>query len=130
MGELIQKYKIKLMMPANDWFGLFEWPQWATLQEEPVVAFASMVVCDLTILEEYAFNWEEAEREDMAHRIVVPMFKDYNWDRIGAQIEPYISSTKDDLGILRWLYRGEGNHGFNMAELVNKNFKEKADAKQ
>ena len=109
MTKLNHNCKILEMLQADDWWALFDWPEYETYQEEPVVAFARVLVyhsvASYPVSEE---EWAEAERAGAVSIEVVPIVKDYSWDGLGTHLAPYYHHNTDDLGRMIGLYKGKG----------------------
>ena len=110
MSERNHNYKIVEMLPADDWWMLFDWPDYDTYQEKPVVAFARIMVYDGVKSFPYTEQeWAEREEEGDVSYEVVPMVRDFSWDEFGTRITPYYSLNAFDLGRAVGLYKGKGS---------------------
>ena len=102
--------KITNLIPADDWYVLYDWPGWDTLQEQPIAGFAS-----------YETLYEDSS---MGIKVGIgAVVEDWSQGNCGIDMDVVSFDNARLHGVVA-IYRGAGNH--KLKTLAKKDLKKGA----
>lgn len=94
----MEEVEIIHIIQADDWWALYDWPDWSEYKEEPIICFAS-----------YKSTYKTGNEVE-TYTGIGCVVEDWSNGNSGIDCAVITINNKEDHGILQ-IYKGKGQHG-------------------